>query len=147
MKKVLGTVRKFWLMVALIGLMSVTLAACGDDAKPSTGNTAVPTTAGATDNGRGVVPEYKVSLNDAPWSITPKTLEVKAGKSRIFVSNMGQFPHNLVIEGTGGGKTPTFKSSDGPQTLDVDLQPGTYKWLCTLPTHADKGMTGELVVK
>lgn len=143
MKKVLGAVRKFWLVGAMVGLMSMALVACGDS--NTTTNTPGPTTAPTT--GSGVSPsdvkEYPVALNE--WSINPSKLEVAAGKVKFTVTNDGTFDHNLSIEGVG--KTPNFKKSDGAKTLEVDLAPGTYKWLCDITGHAEKGMTGELTVK
>lgn len=143
MKNVLGAVRKFWLVGAMVGLMSMALVACGDSNTAT--NTPVPTSVPTAGSGAGPsdVKEHAVALNE--WSINPSTLEVAAGKVKFTVTNDGQFDHNLVIEGKG--KTPDFTKGDGPQTLEVDLTPGTYKWLCDITGHAEKGMTGELTVK
>lgn len=139
MKKVLGVVRKFWLTGAIVGLMSMALVACGDS--NTTTNTPVPTTGSGV--GPSDVKEYPVVLKE--WAIDPSTLEVTAGKVKFTVTNDGQFVHNLSIEGKG--KTPDFKKSDGAKTLEVELAPGTYKWLCDITGHAEQGMTGELTVK
>ena len=144
MKKLLGTVRKFWLMAALVGVMSFTLAACGDDTKPAPGSTAVPATAvptaATTNNGAS----FKVVLSE--WSITPSTLEAPAGPITFIVSNGGTLAHNLTILGTDF-KTPNFTTADGPQKLAVTLAAGTYQWECSITGHPDKGMKGTLTVK
>lgn len=144
MNKVLGTVKKFWLMAALVGVMSVTLAACGDDAKPAPGSTAVSATAGPTAGAANNGEKFKVVLNE--WSITPSTLEVPSGPATLVVSNGGTFAHNLTIVGTDS-KTANFTTADGPQTLEINLQPGTYQWECSITGHPEKGMKGTLTVK
>jgi uncharacterized cupredoxin-like copper-binding protein len=45
------------------------------------------------------------------------------------------------------GKTSTFAASEGAQTLEVDLTPGTYTIICDLPGHAQQGQKTTLVVK
>lgn len=58
--------------------------------------------------------------------------------------------HNLTVldsNGTQIGQTSTFAQSEGPQTLAVDLQPGTYAIICSLTGHAQRGQKAELVVK
>ncbi len=99
MKKVLGAVRKFWLVGAMVGLMSMALVACGDS--NTTTNTPVPTSVPTTGSGVGPsdVKEYAVALNE--WSINPSKLEVAAGKVKFTVTNDGTFDHNLSIEGAG----------------------------------------------
>jgi hypothetical protein len=57
--------------------------------------------------------------------------------------------HNLTVLDSSGeiAATPSFMSSEGPQTLEVQLQPGTYTIICSLPGHAARGQKTELVVK
>ena len=144
MKKVLVNIRKVWLAAALVGLMSVVLAACGGDSNAGTPTTApavaTPTTGGSTG---GDMKEYPVALKD--FAIDPKDLTADAGKLRFVVTNEGGTAHDLVIEGKGG--TPILKPGEGPVNLDVELAAGTYKWLCDIPGHAQRGMEGTLTVK
>jgi plastocyanin len=44
-------------------------------------------------------------------------------------------------------KTPVFQNSDGTKTLEIDIQPGTYRMFCSVGDHASRGMEGELVIK
>jgi uncharacterized cupredoxin-like copper-binding protein len=57
--------------------------------------------------------------------------------------------HNFtVLSDTGTvAKTPNFRAANGAQTLEVDLQPGTYTIICDLPGHAQRGQKTQLVVK
>lgn len=149
----------------LLIVMSTALAACGTTAATSTSTPTTQAPPAAVDN--TAVPNTPVSDNSAAppsaatkaanlvgvtlseWAITPNNLAIPSGKVEFKVSNTGKFGHNLSIskDGTEIGKTSTFTSGEGTQTLAVDLQPGTYEILCNVPGHADKGMKGTLTVK
>jgi plastocyanin len=157
--------KRITLTATLVGIMGISLAACGGESTTSTGAPAAAptatTAAASSDSGSNTAgnsssdvtadsaaQEVKIALNE--WSIEPKQVEVEAGKVKFLVSNTGQFPHNVVfsIEGTGQvGRTDNFNAGDGEQTLEVDLQPGTYKMVCDIPGHETRGMVGTLVVK
>lgn len=83
------------------------------------------------------------------WAIQLSRSEVPAGKIRFVVTNQGTMPHNLTVEDGSGviAKTPNFRAAQGAQTLEVDLKPGTYTLICTLPGHAKKGQVATFVVK
>jgi uncharacterized cupredoxin-like copper-binding protein len=132
--------RRFTVLAALTGLMSIALVACGGE------NPAPPTnTPGASTNGTAAQ-EVNVSLVE--WSIEPKDLEASAGKVRFVVANNGQFPHDFAVQiGDQVSKTPVFQKSDGTKTLEIDIQPGTYRMFCSVGDHASRGMEGELVIK
>ncbi len=74
------------------------------------------------------------------------SVKAKAGKVTIVFTNASPVPHNVAV--TAGGKvlgsTPTFMG--GSKTLAVALKPGSYKYLCTVPGHAQAGMQGTLTV-
>jgi manganese oxidase len=74
---------------------------------------------------------------------------VPAGTIQFTVTNEGQMRHNLAILGESGQivRTPDFAPSDGAQTLEVELTPGTYTIICNLPGHAQRGQRTEIVVK
>lgn len=78
------------------------------------------------------------------FSITPKTISLAKGGS-LVVKNEGSVPHNLTVV------DQNLKTADlnGGQsaTLDVSSLPaGTYKVICSVPGHADSGMTGTLEI-
>lgn len=145
-------VKKVGLAVMLAGVLSVSLAACGGDPVPAAQptNTAAAVsqpTQGATGNQTGKSGQ-QVAVELGDYYIKPTDLSVPAGNVTFVVSNVGNAPHNLTIEGGSGnlGKTPNFNKGDPNQDLTVDLQPGTYTWLCTVPGHASRGMKGTLTV-
>ena len=147
-------IKTFGITAALAGVLTMSLAACGGDANTgntgntgnnganptaTTGNTAPNTTEGKTNS-------VDVELNE--WNVLPKDLKLPAGSTRFSAKNTGEFPHNFVLQKDGSdvGSTPVFGPTDSPKEVTVDLQPGTYKTLCTVPGHADRGMVGTLTV-
>lgn len=139
-------IRQFGLGAMLVGVMSISLVACGGETASNVPNGTSPTaTSGST--GSGTMTESAVTLTE--WSVTPADGEVAAGKVKFTVSNTGQFSHNYVImDGANEvGRTPSFASAEGPKVLEVDLKPGAYTILCDITGHPEKGMIGRLTVK
>jgi uncharacterized cupredoxin-like copper-binding protein len=154
---------------ALIGVLAVAmlalLAACGstDTAGQSAAPTAMPNmtmtadtgaaapTAASADGGSTGTTSGGTAVQATlrEWAIDLSQAEVPAGKVTFTVTNKGMMPHNLTVtlNGSDLGHTATFGSSAGTQTLSVDLQPGTYTLICSLPGHADRGQKVSLVVK
>jgi uncharacterized cupredoxin-like copper-binding protein len=110
-------------------------------------NTGTPTPAPATSGEASTTTEVQATLRE--WAIDLSQQEVPAGKIRFTVTNQSRMAHNLTITNSSGtiDKTSNFTSSDGPQILEVDLQPGTYTLICDLPGHAQRGQRIELTVK
>src|SRR6266508_2568885 len=87
-------------------------------------------------------PPTHVGLRE--WAIEPSALTVAAG-GRLLVENDGTANHNLTIRDTELA-TPDIEPG-GDATLDLSsLPPGSYGVLCSIPGHADQGMTGSLVI-
>jgi uncharacterized cupredoxin-like copper-binding protein len=116
---------------------------------PATANNdaATPTQAAAGQGG-GSATQINATLRE--WAIDLSQKEVPAGNIQFTVNNQGMMPHNLTVLDSNGnklGQTPTFASSEGPQTLEVTLTSGTYTLICSLPGHAQRGQMTQLVVK
>jgi plastocyanin len=84
------------------------------------------------------------------YKFTPRSMTVKRG-TELTVRNDGQIAHNLTVERTdsSGEKligTDSFLGGRS-KTLKVDLAPGRYKVVCTVPGHEQLGMVGALQVK
>lgn len=97
--------------------------------------------------GSGSVVEVQGTLRE--WAIDLSQKEVPAGKVRFTVTNAGQLAHNFTVMDSSGAldATPNFTGRNGPQTLEIDLKPGTYTIICSLPGHAKNGQTAQLIVK
>ena len=156
-----GRFTRITLAALMLGALSLSVAACGGPdatATPpasSVGNagavvsdvTPTPAASGATG---GTTDAQQVNAALSEWAIAFDPKDIKAGKVKFIVSNTGKFGHDLVVQDSSGGtvgSTPSFKNADGTKELEVDLKPGTYKVVCDIPGHADKGMKTEIVVK
>jgi uncharacterized cupredoxin-like copper-binding protein len=70
-------------------------------------------------------------------------LKVPKGKVTFKVTNLGTIPHDFKI----AGKKTRELAAGQSQTITVTfLKAGKYKFLCTLPSHAEAGMKGVLTV-
>ena len=61
---------------------------------------------------------------------------------------MSRMAHDVAIENSAGetiGKTETI--TEGSDSTEVELKPGTYHFYCTVPGHREAGMEGTLIVK
>ena len=70
-----------------------------------------------------------------------------AGKYTFKVDNSGRVEHNLAVQGDGVDKTTPLIKPEGQSSLTVDLAPGNYTVLCTVPGHAAAGMKVDLTVQ
>jgi plastocyanin len=73
--------------------------------------------------------------------------EIPAGPTTFAVTNNGTVDHNFEVEGEGIEEE--FEANLAPgetQTLELDLEPGTYEVYCPVGDHRDQGMETELTV-
>jgi plastocyanin len=155
-------IKRISLMALLMGVIALGLSACGGDTAtatppPQPTDTAVaalPTqpadAATATTGGSGSTgDEQVVNITLQEFSITPADVTVNAGKVKFVVTNKGSLSHNFTVTDSSGvlAATATFGTSDGPQTLELDLKAGTYPTLCSVPGHAQHGQKGTITVK
>jgi plastocyanin len=81
------------------------------------------------------------------FSFSPSTMIIKKGQPvKITFKNTGSFPHDLAIPQLN---TATTTIQNGQET-SVEFTPqttGTFNYLCTVGTHAEKGMQGTLIVE
>lgn len=85
-----------------------------------------------------------VVIELSEFALTPSSVTVPAGGA-LEVTNVGSATHNLSISGTDLATTDLAGGSS--EILDLSsLDPGDYEIICTIPGHADSGMTGTLTV-
>jgi uncharacterized cupredoxin-like copper-binding protein len=65
---------------------------------------------------------------------------LKPGSYDFQVGNAGKIEHNLVIEDGGTEKKTPLIKGGGKSDLKVALKPGTYRFYCSVPGHAQAGM-------
>ena len=128
---------------------ALALAACGSSSSSSSSTSAGTAPAGGGGGGGGGSQTVKVAADPSgQLHYTTTTLSAKAGKATFDFTNESPLSHDLTIEDKGGAKlgaTPVF--TGGSKSFTITLQPGTYKFLCTVPGHAQAGMQGTLTVK
>lgn len=152
------------LVAGALAIAAVPVAGCGgdddDDGEPEAAATTTTTTetdgggGGPAGGGGGQEPSgggggetLDVSLVD--FRIEPPNPSVQAGMVTFNVSNDGQAPHNLEVEGpTGEAELEQDLAPGESGELTVDLsEPGTYKWYCPVGDHEALGMVGEITVQ
>jgi plastocyanin len=81
-------------------------------------------------------------------AFTSDSASAEAGDVTINFTNSSPVPHDVKIEDSGGkelGGTETI--SEGSESAEVTLKPGTYTFYCSVPGHRQAGMEGTLTVK
>jgi uncharacterized cupredoxin-like copper-binding protein len=71
--------------------------------------------------------------------------DVKAEFNNAFAED----PHDLLVERTGGSGASYAFPELGPgevERLTLALDAGQWRLRCTIPTHAERGMTAALTV-
>jgi manganese oxidase len=86
-----------------------------------------------------------IAIDLTEFTIEMSATRIAAGEVVFEVVNSGVAPHDFVIEGVEGARTPELNGGES-YTLRVDLAPGRYTVVCEVPGHAATGMTGEFEV-
>ncbi|HET7509225.1 MAG TPA: cupredoxin domain-containing protein [Solirubrobacterales bacterium] len=81
-------------------------------------------------------------------AFTSDSATAKAGKVTVDFTNSSPVPHDVKIEDEGGEEVGgTDVISEGSNSAEVELKPGTYTYYCSIPGHRQAGMEGKLTVK
>jgi plastocyanin len=135
------------LLVLGVGL-SLIVAGCGSDDKKDSASSAPPRTAAPPAASKGSAQTIKVSADPGgALKFTKMTLHAKAGKVTLQMTNPSPLAHGIGIEGKGVDVDGKTVGSGGTSTATADLKPGTYEFYCTVASHHQAGMKGELIVK
>jgi plastocyanin len=84
------------------------------------------------------------------YEFIPKHATVRRG-TELTVRNDGQIAHNLTVEQSGSSDdrlagTDSFLGGRSKKLM-LDLPPGRYAMVCTVPGHEQLGMTGTIRVR
>ena len=83
------------------------------------------------------------------YAFSPRDASAKRG-AELTVRNEGQIAHNLTVERPDSTDrligTDTMVSGRSAK-LDLDVPPGRYTIVCTVPGHEQRGMAGTLRVR
>jgi plastocyanin len=115
------------------------LAACGNEGSsaPSGG----PPAGGDSGGGAPV----SVVATDFAFALEPG--DIGAGPTTFNLKNDGDAPHNFAVQGEGVEQSTSVIQGGESASVTLDLKPGTYAYLCTVPGHAQLGMEGSFTVK
>lgn len=119
----------------------------GDDtASDSTESDSAESDNADADDGQEAVEATEVEVGLREWAIDMPT-ELPAGPTTFVVTNIGDFDHNIAIEGQGIERVFDANLAPGEtMEMTVDLVPGNYYVYCPIGTHAAQGMELTLVV-
>jgi plastocyanin len=130
---------------------ALALAGCGDDDDDEGGNAGTAPPAAETnppaDTGGADASEGGTNVSLTDFAIDPANPTATAGKVTYQVSNDGQVPHALEIEGGGEEFETKVLNAGESATLEADLKAGEYEWYCPVGNHAQMGMEGKLTVE
>jgi plastocyanin len=135
-----------WFHMLGVLLFSIALTACGGSA------TADDELAMRAPSDRSQPPdgatssETWVNVVVTDFAYTLDVAEASAGTITFLVENNGGMPHDFAIEGNGGQQKTAMIEPGQTASLTVDLKPGTYTYLCTVPGHVLLGMKGIFMV-
>ncbi|HEX2506312.1 MAG TPA: plastocyanin/azurin family copper-binding protein [Gaiellaceae bacterium] len=141
-------------LALLVASLGVAVAACGGDDEGGGGDAAEQTTTAETeaeteteeeggedDSGGGTTLELAADP-DGKLEFDAEQLSAAAGPITIEFTNEASIPHNVSVEGQ-----TSETISGGATTLELDLEPGEYEYICAVSGHAAAGMTGTLTVE
>ncbi len=147
-------------MVLVIGALVVGggSPAAFETAVPVAGSSAAAGSAAAGSDQPAPAGDTAINFVEKDFAIAMDKSTIKAGSITFNIKNSGPSPHNVGItkeadSSKGGGITgPVIKDSatidPGKTTsITVDLQPGTYNVVCTVPGHVQLGMIVKLTVQ
>jgi uncharacterized cupredoxin-like copper-binding protein len=83
------------------------------------------------------------SVTGKEYKFTLSKKTVRHGSVTFKFKNAGKLAHDFKI---AGKRTKITQPGKSAAPLTVKLKKGTYKYVCTIPGHADKGMKGTLRV-
>lgn len=89
----------------------------------------------------------QVMVEGNEFKFTPSTISVKMNQPvEITFKNTGKFPHNLTIKGLNIA-TKTVQPGQEDSVTFTPAKAGSFEYMCTVDSHAEKGMTGTLTVQ
>jgi uncharacterized cupredoxin-like copper-binding protein len=132
----------------LLGILAlgIVLAGCGDTASSSSAPARATVGGSAQQAGgaQGSAAGVSVAAKEFAFALDPS--QAKAGGVTFAVTNSGATQHDFKITGNGvEQKTPLLEPGKSA-SLTVDLRPGTYTYICTVPGHEALGMKGSFTV-
>src|SRR5690349_5511756 len=140
-------------------LAAFALVACGGGSDTTSDSTAEQPTTQEESGGKGGEKEAEGGTAGAATldfeadpsgslAYATDTATAKAGKVTVNFTNSSPVPHDVAIEDEAGETiAETEVLAEGSDSATAELEPGEYKFFCTVPGHRQAGMEGTLTVK
>ena len=82
------------------------------------------------------------------FEFEPRPLKVRAGKVSFLLMNRGSVDHDFMIPEVMSAMEhgQDLVKPGQSKTIEVELKPGTYEAICTVPGHKESGMKVTLEV-
>ncbi|MBE3597381.1 MAG: cupredoxin domain-containing protein [Limnochordaceae bacterium] len=165
-----GWVSRFTVLGVLLVALAVLAAACGGGGgTPSSSSSSAPTTSGSSQTASPTPPAETASPSGSTaasggssgssievvatdeggqFKFIPADIEAKPGQPiTVKVVNKGPSAHDWAVPDL---KVETGQLQTGQEktlTFQAPSKPGEYNIMCTVPGHAQLGMTGKLIVR
>jgi plastocyanin len=149
--------KKFAALFALL-LAALALVACGggdDTTSDTTSETPTTQENGGNESEKeaegGTAGSAALDIEADPsgsLAFTSDKATAKAGKVTVNFTNSSPVPHDVAIEDSSGETiAQTEVLAEGSDSATAELEPGEYKFYCTVPGHRQGGMEGTLTVE
>jgi plastocyanin len=136
---------------AALALALAAFAGCGggEDAAPAPSPAATPEFADPSGGGppRSGTARVEAEPDGSP-AFVQDAISARAGRVRLELVNPSQTEHSLCVESAEQGPlgcTGTFRANRS--TLRLQLGPGRYTFICSVPGHREAGMEGDLTIE
>jgi Cu+-exporting ATPase len=88
----------------------------------------------------------RVTITASQYRFKPADVTIRAGQWTVVeVKNEDSVVHDWMVEGVANVDAPSRPGQTARLRFVID-RPGTYRIVCSIPGHAEKGMVGTLVV-
>jgi plastocyanin len=88
----------------------------------------------------------RVEVSATDFAFDPAEISADPGEITFALTNDGENPHALEIEGEGVDESSDTIDAGDTTDLTVELEEGTYEIYCPVGDHKDRGMVGTLTV-
>lgn len=124
---------------AIVTVVVLALAACGGSDENAT----------QVDDAEAATQKLSfVASADSGLAYTVNSETAAARPTTLEIVNEQSVPHDVVLEDANGEEVgATDVVTEDTSSAEVDLEPGTYKFFCSVPGHREAGMEGTLTVK
>ena len=129
------------LAVLLTALALLVAAGCGGDNGDDAAAPGTETTAPETE-GEG----QTIQVSAREFAFDPPDLTAEPGELTLELTNDGEFPHAIEVEGGGVEESSDEVAAGESTSLTVSLEEGTYRIYCPVGDHEARGMVGTLTV-